>query len=330
MILKYSDTSDSFISPFDLYGNNEVALSKAFAYLLSKDKASYNVFIKLLSVDKDKCNCRFKQCSIQIETIRKEGRTDIEISSPDLHIIIECKIKTNKLSSQLEQYIPSFTNVANKTMCFITQERESHKMLPEDIKYTFISWFDIISALSEKIHINNPRIQNFLTFAQRNYRMKSIGEILIQDLGNQIEINRFKNNHIYRRDVTFGTPLYFAPYYTRAADQPEDEGISYIAKVLGVLTMMPKDGNLVKHDLSSFTDDKQLIESWIKGIKLKGDDPRAKQTYYFLDYPLKLNTPLRKDKGGRRGSGKNWIALKIPKNRIVSFQDFLKHVPGIC
>ena len=62
--------------------------------------------------------------------------------------------------------------------------------------------------------------------------MKKQKEILVQDVGNE-EDDRFTNFYVYRRDKISGTPLYFAPYFTKSSNQPE--GISHLSKVLGQL-----------------------------------------------------------------------------------------------
>ena len=47
-------------------------------------------------------------------------------------------------------------------------------------------------------------------------------------------------------------------------------------------------------------------------------------TYFFLDKPLKLEIPLQKDKGTKKGRGKNWIAAFIPRNRCVTFSELIE------
>ena len=65
--------------------------------------------------------------------------------------------------------------------------------------------------------------------------------LLVQDIGNNNEIKRFRDFQVYRRDVVFGSPLYFAPYFTKNAGQKEGEGICYLSKILGILSLNPKN-----------------------------------------------------------------------------------------
>jgi hypothetical protein len=324
MIIKQMNTIRTNLSPFDLYGDNEVALSKAFCYLISKDEIAFNSFINLID---NSINIKLKDAELIIEKHRKEGRTDIEIKSGTFHIIIECKIGKNKLKEQLEQYLKSFESV-NKYMCFITQERESNIIKDKNIKYKFLSWFEIIENFENKKYSNNINIQEFIKYANRRYKMKSMNEILIQDLADSIEIDRFLNCNIYRRDITFGTPIYFAPYFTRSS-KVEFEGILYISKVLGVLTINPTEIDDFKDDLKNYSDNIDLINKWISGVKLENNNQNVKYTFYFLDEAYKLRTPLEKDKGNEKGTGVGWISKLIPKNRTVSFIDFIKHIPEL-
>ncbi len=131
--------------------------------------------------------------------------------------------------------------------------------------------------------------------------------------------------NLYRRDMTFGTPLYFAPYFTRG--KFKIEGIAYISKILGILTMEPNENTSLESDLNYFTKDKKLIGKWKEGIQFA--PIQEKLTFYFLDNPFEFNKPLLKDKGKHKGVGKGWISSKIPKNRTVSFIDLIKHIPEL-
>ena len=156
--------------------------------------------------------------------------------------------------------------------------------------------------------------------------MKQLKEILIQDV-NIEEIDRFETFNVYGRNQTFGTPLYFAPYFTR--NTGKIEGISNLSKILGILTLRPLDVDNFKSDLEGFAAHKEQVETWINGVKNGKDIPTETYTYYFLDNPLKFNRPLRKDGGIEKGRGKDWIAAQIPPNRCVSFIDFVKHIPEL-
>ncbi|MRT92583.1 PD-(D/E)XK nuclease family protein [Ancylomarina sp. 16SWW S1-10-2] len=308
-----------------MLGNNELALSKAFAYILGTERKALNEFLKFLNINIRDTEENYKETSIEIEYSREEGRTDIEIQlNNEYHIIIEAKVKKNRVLQQRTQYLNCFDNSVNqKVLCFITQERDSNKQVAENIEIINTSWLNVIELYDKKEFTENELIVEFLRFVSKNYKMNELKEILIQDLSDTVELDRYKTHNIYRRDPTFGTPLYFAPYFTRDANQPEGEGIAYLSKILGVLTLIPNQIENFELDLRRFKNDDNIVKSWINGVKLKSETIDNPLTYYFLDDPVQLKELLIKEAGNHKGVGKNWIAKKIPKNRCVSFQEFV-------
>lgn len=322
MIVKNKETDSSSINIFDLLGSNEVALSKAFAFVLSNSKEATNIFLKFIGVAEMKSNT-FNSLEVQIERVRDQGRTDIEIIFPDCHVIIECKVGSNKILKQRNQYNEAFLKTKQKFLCFITQERDGAVIVNNGINVIHVSWFDIIELFNSKSLRSIDIIKQFLNFCMRNYQMKNLKEILIQDMSAPNELKRFSEHNVYRRNETFGTPLYFAPYFTRKAGGMR-EGISYLSKILGVLTIKAncKKENF-KNDLSKLTKDAGWVNQWLDGIEENSNDTF---TYYFLDKGLELTHPLKKDSGIEKGRGKDWIAAAIPPNRCVSFETFTSKV----
>lgn len=334
MIIKSLNTNQTTFNQFDLLGTDEVALSKAFAFLLSYDKDCYFRFVKFLDIKIINTSNNFLFSTVEFEKYRKEGRTDIELKhSSKYHIIVECKIKKGKINKQRNQYLTAFDkDNQKKVLCFLTQERDSRKQIPRDVIVKNISWLDIIELYNNKYYLTKTIVSEFLKFITKNYKMRELKEIVIQDLGDKTEIERFKKYGIYRRYQTFGAPLYFAPYYTRKSGKIE--GISYISKILGILSFKPSEAESFRYDIGTFSSDAVQIENWIAGMNLKGkyDTNKNKKiihTYFFLDRPFKFNTALRKDGGIKKGRGKNWIAAQIPKNKSVTFIDFIKHIPEL-
>jgi hypothetical protein len=86
--------------------------------------------------------------------------------------------------------------------------------------------------------------------------MKALKEILIQEV-NIAEINYFEKFIVDRCDQTFGTPIYFAPYYTRGTK--ELEGISNLAKVVGIFTLKPVNIDNFTSDLEVFSNDPEQV-----------------------------------------------------------------------
>lgn len=329
MIIKNEETVKTSLSYFDLLGSNETAIAKAFSFLIASDKDCYFEFLSFLGVKQTNNEKNFFSVEIRTEKDRNEGRTDIELSNKnDYHIIIECKVNNGKVFNQRTQYLTSFNQASKqKILCFLTQERDTNKQLQNDIQIINTSWLDIIELYNNKKFTNKKIVSTFLKFATKNYKMREIKEILIQDLKDKTEIERFQNFGVYRRDQTFGTPIYFAPYFTRGATS--QEGITNLSKIVGILTLIPNDIDTFRSDLEAFTDDKNQVDNWINGVKHGNDVNNITFTYYFLDRPLVLKSPLRKSQGNEKGTGKGWISKFIPKNRCVSFIDFINHIPEL-
>jgi hypothetical protein len=328
MEIKKTGSPKSVISLFDLLGNDETALSKAFAFILGKEKDALKEFLKFIGVSKRITDKIFRQVRITTEYSRNEGRTDIEIEiGKDTHIIIEAKVRKNRVRQQRTQYLTAFNKSAKeKILVFLTQERDSNKQIAQDVKIINTSWLDVTGLFDQKKFIDNELVFQFLRYVSKNYKMNEQKEILIQDLSDETELQRYREHNLYRRDQTFGTPLYFAPYFTRSANQPEGEGISYLSKILGVLTLVPNEIDNYEIDLRRFKNDNEIVEKWIQGVKLNSAEITDSLTYYFLDEPVTINENLLKDGGKKKGRGKNWIAAMIPKNRCVTFEEFVRRM----
>lgn len=209
-------------------------------------------------------------------------------------------------------------------LCFITGINDFSKEIIDNVKIYNLSWIEMGDLFDRRKFQEVKIVQEFLSFVKKGYNMREQKEILVQDLGRKIEIERYRNNQVYRRDVVFGSPLYFAPYFTRKLKQKEGEGISYLSKILGILTLNSNDIDNYDDELIRFSDNKKLRKRWKEGVKVDTED--KVRTYFFLDEPLKLDKALKKDSGRKKGTGKGWIAAMIPKNRCVSFQEFTKRV----
>lgn len=328
MIIKHQQRTASHLTPFDLFGTNETGLSKAFAYVLAKEKDVLFVFLRFLGIYTKNTYRNFRDTSIKIENFRPEGRTDIEILHSNLfHVITECKIHKGRIRHQRTQYLQCFEDVPNRVMCFITQERDTNKQKYNGIITRHVSWMDILDVLEGARLATNPIIRQFMMYAIRTYKMKTQKEILVQDLSRPLELKRYLQYSIYKRDVTFGSPLYFAPYFTRKVNETIGRGIKYLSRVLGVLTLKPCDIEEYRNDLESFYEKPGQVKKWIQGVK-DGDQKyqNTEQTFYFLDEPVELLLPLLKDGTIKKGRGKNWIAGMIPKNRCVTFAEFVRRI----
>jgi hypothetical protein len=323
MIIKSQGHPKSILNKFDLLGNDENALSKAFAFMIGKEPDAFFAFIKNIGVDIRKTKKSFYDISIVTEKFSDQGRVDINIKlESKFHIIVESKIRGNRIRGQKSQYLSTFDQKCPvKILCLITQQQDINRGIIKGITLINISWFNIIEIYSDKRFSSNPLIQEFLHFTLKNYSMKDLKEILIQDLSWDAEIKRFKKYRIYRRDITFGSPMYFAPYFTSKARQNEGIGICYLSKILGILTLYPNDINIYREDLLRFCNDNKVVNNWINGVK-KIPGKNQPLTFYFLDEPLRLRRNLLKEKPKIKG----WIATRIPKNRCVTFNEFSKRL----
>ena len=106
MIIKQSGLGRSPLSQFDLLGVDETGLSKAFAYILGREPAALYRFLQHIGVSVKNTSRNFHATKILTERVREEGRTDIEIRQQGrFHVIIECKVRTNKVQSQRTKYL---------------------------------------------------------------------------------------------------------------------------------------------------------------------------------------------------------------------------------
>ena len=320
MLVKPSGIPASYLSSFELLPTKETSLSAIFAFLLAKCPQVLKLFLKAL-LEKPRLKVDPSSAEIWVEKRYEHARTDIEIISPHYHVIVECKVGTAKVKEQRTKYVSCFDRRAKyKALCFLTQERDTAQLAHEGVLVRHLCWADILVMLDDKKVRSNPLVMDFVRFFNRRYGMFGIKEILIQDLGREEEIKRFEKSYLYRRDETYGTPLYFAPYFTK---QTGKRGIGFITKVLGVLTMRARDVEQFVEDITRFAENTpDLTDKWLKGIRMEKDKERL-YTWYFLSKPLKLRKPLLK--AGKSGA-KGWIAGMIPKNRTVDFLTFLEQI----
>ncbi|PIE97673.1 MAG: hypothetical protein CR988_06880 [Treponema sp.] len=325
MIIKPEGMERYALNRFDLLGNDETALSKAFAYVLSKNPVFLFKFLRFIGLNVKNTPFNFKSVSIQTERKRKEGRTDIELfCSNKFHVIIECKLGNNKIKRQRQQYLSSFADVPEKVLCILTQTNDYEIQISNEINIKNIGWIDIDNLIDDKtFELDGCLLQDFQNYLRRGYNLRGQKEILIQDLGDSKEVKKYKDHNIYRRDKLYGSPLYFAPYYTKASG--ETEGISSLSKILGIISAKPSEIPSFLDDLKQFAGEKTgLVKKWLEGVQL--DKKEEIYTYFFLDDCVKIQTPLLKDRSRKKGRGKNWIAAQIPQNRCVTFEEFIRRI----
>jgi len=324
--IKPTGFTEYSINPFYLYGFTETGLTKAFAFTLSRNPNLLFRFLRLCGVKKKKSVEAFRQISIEIERKRHEGRTDVEIAlEGDFHLIVEAKVGRNKIGLQRSQYLTSFLDVPQKALCVLTQTNDYKMTSEQNVVVSNVGWIDVDRLIDDPKLLEDPIVRDFQNYLRRGYKLRDQKEILVQDLSDTKEMTKFRDHRIYRRETIFGSPLYFAPYFTRAAAQPEGEGISFLSKVMGIISCKPGEVATFRDALKEFSeDDSSVADRWLKGCGMDNEDEVF--TYFFLAEATKLPRPLLKDGGKNVGRGKDWIAAQIPPNRCVTFEEFVKRM----
>lgn len=264
MQIKNEKQTISYFNMFDVMdsGKKETNVAKFLAYIISKNAFALKSIINLITgaddILKNKNSKKIlKNTSIEIEHTYNDkelcmkneaGRTDIEIRIFNDHnkietfIIIECKVHDNKASvEQFEKYrnvfeLPGVKNATNKYFVYLSNQTGVNLLHSENIKHVDLNWREVINQLyncQDQETEHQQELIDFINYYERSYGMSNQKEILIQDLGRSEEIERFYNC-VYRRDKVNGSPLYFAPYFTR--NKSQNEGINYISKILGIIT----------------------------------------------------------------------------------------------
>lgn len=339
--MKIKENSQT-ITWLELLGTKETSLCKAFAFLIATDK---NAFIAIMRDVFGIKKANYEKSIIKLETQYEDigGRTDIEIDIPGHHIILEAKIRNNRVGKEQNQkYVncPQNTNCVS-TLCFITENQDSNVIIP-GTQIIYRSWTDIIMALENISKEPTPEIKNFLDYYERIFKMQNVKEVLVRDISKETEINRFMDNKVYMCNPQFGTPLYFAPYFTKSVKGDKKDGIFYFAEVCGVITgnkdsmediikaAKHEDGPLMLYAKKYNSDESdagkkarmEIIEKWVKGIETTSDN----KTYYFLGETIPLKHVFKKDTGINKGRGKGWIAAAIPQNRCIPFKEFMRRI----
>lgn len=334
MKIKDNKQKATFLDMFDVMDSTrkETNLSKILSYIISKNpyafKKMVNTIIGQNKILKGKrADLLLKNSSIIIEksytneqlAIKKgSGRTDIEIkiynkNELQFFIIIECKVHKNKATNtQFEKYKNIFklkenSNVNFKYFVYLSNQSGINLIGDNDVKQVDLNWRELINSLSEikdTSHNFQADLNKFLNYYERSYGMSNQKEILIQDVGLSTEIDRYFNN-IYRRKKVNGSPLYFAPYFTRNSKQ-QTEGITHISKILGIITTNDISWEKVKDNCEKFIElyDKnckhkiELLRKWEDG--LNGDaeflsNPELQKKSY-LNYLIlnKINSKIIK------------------------------------
>ena len=148
--------------------------------------------------------------------------------------------------------------------------------------------------------------------------------ILIQDVGNIEELQRFIGHNIYRRDQPSADRIdFFAPYFTLPAK--EKVGINGICCYSPVLLIL-KDVTVedVEHTFAQEREKLQRVFGnlpvfkWESGVNLFNNENK-KYTYYFLGESIALTKPILKQ---NPPAGKLNLNSVLVPNLIKPMADF--------
>ena len=216
-------------------------------------------------------------------------------------------------------------NAHQKYFVFLTHQSGINLLEKNtDIKVIDLNWRKLISDFSS-IEVfpsteSEAELNDFLNYYERRYGMSNQKEILVQDLSEPDQIEKYKYG-LYRRDKVKGSPLYFAPYFTNKTDDP---GLGSISKILGIITTQNIEWQNVKPTCERFLENasykkdekKRHLERWEKAVNSKDETLKKdiEATYYFLDDMTPIQPRLKK--GGK-------LLSQIPKNYTITFAELL-------
>ena len=276
--IKNDNSTRPSLNRFELVGDNENALSKSFAYILSMNSKFLESFFKLLNVKYSVSDFSSTEIKIQITSETDKGITDVEIISPDHYVIIECKIGEATVSKeQQEKYVERFTIQKKKenVFCMITGTRNNFAYAPKNKLYRVenLTWHDILYLITTDFETkcndtDKQCLIDFENFLTKGNYMRTQNEILIQDLGNPDKIELFEKYHIYNQgDIKLVFPLYFAPYYSKKNETP---GVNYIASVKYARKCTKQE---MLQELDELEDKKsENYELWKRGLQKFKED----------------------------------------------------------
>jgi len=164
-------------------------------------------------MDQQQKNYNYKNEHMQMERINFATETPYDVGGEtvtlsgvrrvtEFHVIIESKVKSNKVRQQRTQYLRSFDNERKKVLCFITGVNDFNKEIHDEIEIHNLGWLEILGLFDQPKFKNIKLIRDFLDFMRKGFNMREQKEILVQDIGNKKEIKRFRDFQVYRRDVS--------------------------------------------------------------------------------------------------------------------------------
>ena len=157
-------------------------------------------------------------------------------------------------------------------------------------------------------------------------------QVLIQDVGERVELTRFFAHNIYRRNEPpkdGKVADFFAPYFTIPAENKINmRGICMYSPVLFVYSGTKDE---IKKDLPEYFNklkekrcfNEKLLSKWLLGIEFSASDvTNETYTYYFLGEPVEL--PKRIVKKTEEYKGILNLNKELPRNLLRDMDLFYK------
>lgn len=132
---------------FDLLGRHEPALTGALGWTLARSPRLLSAVLERLGIHADAA--AEDEISLRLETADDHGRTDIELSTPGAHVIVEAKqgwLIPGEV--QLEAYTQRFSGETDRRLVTLSDstERWAREVLPADVAGVPVehwSWDDV-------------------------------------------------------------------------------------------------------------------------------------------------------------------------------------------
>jgi len=235
---------------FSLFGSDENAVTKSFAFVLAHNRHVLRSFLKMLGLKYlSKQDLESAEVEIQVTTRRGREITDLEIFCPNrFHVVVESKIgDRHPDQEQMRKYVKRLHQKGNweKRLTLLTETDESNwhnHCFGSDGKfsgldkeeYVYLQWNQVSDMIFQQLLRSRINALNkmFIEYLEGIFMPE---EILIVATASQQEFDILEKHHFYRFPVKGAFPkkkaMYLAIYY---------KGIEYLAKIIEYKVMKPK------------------------------------------------------------------------------------------
>lgn len=249
---------------------------------------------------------------VGIETRHDDGRSDVLVETSAGTCIVEAKLDASDPLRQSLRYRSRYTAL----LCF---RRTAPSLSQSGVKY--VSWDDLAKLLRESNRSRNPisRLlsRDLLRYLEDKYVISKskIVEIYAREINEEKTLRLFLKAQLYGCDYKAGSRLaearYFAPHFGQriASDYPGvTKGISYIAKVEGLLTVATwrelRDGLIDSRGKAWFNQH----EGHVVPLRRHWKWPKQRSLLLLGAPRLAFNPPVRKE---NIQAGRGWLSKQF-------------------